>query len=197
MNAVSVYRYYQDTRLRIRNHVMPFFPKDMVTMKSGSGFHESCNEVFVKANSEGLVKTKKYSKEEADQKVPPPFWEYTKAPWYFGLAVKKFHRDPQLAMEVANVMTDKTNLPISRAEMKRQAQIAGVQNDSTATGAATYTVPTARASSDSSSVGGISSVEVVSSVEQKQLLWAKVTASKALKENTNIAKRMGKMEELT
>jgi hypothetical protein len=52
-----------------------------VTMKSGRGFHESCNEVFVKAYREGLVKTKKYSKEEAaDQKVPPPFWEYTKAP---------------------------------------------------------------------------------------------------------------------
>ena len=33
--------------------------------------------------------------------------------------------------------------------------------------------------------------------KKKQLLWAKVTASKALKENTNIAKRMGKMEELT
>ena len=81
MNAVSVYRYYQDTRLRIRNHVMPFFPKDMVTMKSGRGFHESCNKVCVKAYREGLVKTKKYSKEEAaDQKVPPPFWEYTKAP---------------------------------------------------------------------------------------------------------------------
>ena len=94
MNAVSVYRYYQDTRLRIRNHVMPFFPKDMVTMKSGRGFHESCNEVFVKAYREGLVKTKKYSKEEADQKVPPPFWEYTKAPWYFGLVVKKISPRP-------------------------------------------------------------------------------------------------------
>ena len=198
MNAVSVYRYYQDTRLRIRNHVMPFFPKDMVTMKSGRGFHESCNKVCVKAYREGLVKTKKYSKEEADQKVPPPFWEYTKAPWYFGLAVKIFRRDPQLAMEVANVMNDKTNLPISRAEMKRQVQIARVQNK-TASVAATSIDPTARApvASDSSSAGGISSVEVVSSVEKKQLLWAKVTASKALKENTNIAKRMGKMEELT
>ena len=50
MNAVYVYRYYQDdTRLRIRNHVMSFFPKDMVTMKSGRGFHESCNEAFIKA----------------------------------------------------------------------------------------------------------------------------------------------------
>jgi hypothetical protein len=191
MNAVSVYRYYQDTRLKIRNHVMPFFPKDMVTMKSGRGFHESCNEVFVKAYREGLVKTKKFSKEEADQKLPPPFWEYTKAPWYFGLAAKIFRRDPQLAMEVANVMNDKTNLPISRAEMKRQTQIARVQN-------VTDTVVIATRASDSSSAGGISSVgEVVSSVEKKQLLWAKVTASKAMKENTNIAKRMGKMEELT
>ena len=102
-------------------------------------------------------------------------------------------------MEVADVMADKTNLPISRAEMKRQKQIANadrVQN-ATATVAATYNGPTARASSDSSSVGGISSVEVVLSVEKKQLLWAKVATSKALKENTNIAKRMGKMEELT
>jgi hypothetical protein len=190
MNAVSVYRYYQDTRLKIRNHVMPFFPKDMVTMKSGRGFHESCNEVFVKAYREGLVKAKKFSKEEADQKLPPPFWEYTKAPWYFGLAAKIFRRDPQLAMEVANVMNDKTNLPISRAEMKRQTQIARVQN-------VTDTVVTATRASDSSSAGGISSVgEVVSLVEKKQLLWAKVTASKAMKENTNIAKRMGKMEEL-
>ena len=147
------------------------------------------------------MKTKKYSKDEADPKLPPPLWEYIKAPWYFGLAVKKFRRDPQLAMlEVANVVNDKTNLPISRAEMKLQKQIgsaaARVQND-TATVAAPCTVSTARTSaSTSSSAGGISSVEVVSSVEQKKLLWAKVTAAKALKENTNIAKRMGKMVEL-
>ena len=56
---------------------------------------------------------------------------------------------------------------------------------------------TARAASDSSSAGGISRVEIVhTSVQQNQLLWAKVTASKTLKENTNIAKRMEKMEEL-
>ena len=114
MNAISIYRYYQDTRMRIRNHhVMPFFPRDLATMKSGHGFRESCNEVFVKAYREGLVKTKKYSKEkQADQKLPPPFlWEYTKAPWYFGLAAKLFCCDPQLTMEIADVMTDKTNLP--------------------------------------------------------------------------------------
>ena len=78
MTAVAVYRYYQETRLKLRNHMMPFFPRDMATMKSGRGFHESCNEVFVKAYREGLVKTKKYSKEEADQKLPPPFWNSPK-----------------------------------------------------------------------------------------------------------------------
>ena len=122
---------------------MPYFPRDMATMKSGRGFHKSCNDVFVKAYREGLVKAKKYSKEEADQKLPPPFWEYTKAPWYFGLAANIFRRDSQLAMEVADVMADKTNLPISRAEMKRQARIARLQNVTTVTVAATYTVPTA------------------------------------------------------
>ena len=54
MTPVSVYRYYQDTRLRIRNHVLPFFPKGLVTMKSGRGFHETCNKVFIKAYREGL-----------------------------------------------------------------------------------------------------------------------------------------------
>ena len=63
----------------------------------------------------------------------------------------------------------------------------------------TSIAPTARAAvaSDSSSAGGIcTSVKVVPSVQQKHLLWAKATASKALKENTNIAKRMGKMKEV-
>jgi hypothetical protein len=196
MTALALYRYYQDTRSKVRNQVLPFFPKDLVSMKSGRGFHESCNEVYINAYRNGLTK-KQYTKEEADRMLPPPLWEYTRAPWYFGLLVKIFRRDPQLALQVADVMTDKTNMPISRAEIKRQKQVgiaaAGVASTSIVP---TATARAAAASSDSSSAGGISCVEVVPSVQQKQLLWAKVTASKALKENTNIAKRMGKMEEL-
>ena len=45
MTGLALYRYYQDTRAKVRNHVLPFFPKDLVNMKSGRGFHESCNEV--------------------------------------------------------------------------------------------------------------------------------------------------------
>jgi hypothetical protein len=137
---------------------------------------------------------KKYTKEQADQMLPPPFWEYTRAPWYFGLLVKIFRRDPQLALQVADVMNDKTNLPISRAEIKRQKQV-GIAAIAAAR-VQIPIVPTSVASDSSSAGGGYSSVAVVPSVQQKQLLWAKVTASKALKENTNIAKRMGKMEEL-
>ena len=179
MTALALYRYYQDTRSKVRNQVLPFFPKDLVSMKSGRGFHESCNEVFIKAYRDGLVK--KYTKEEADRMLPPPLREYTRAPWYFSLLVKKNCRDPQLvALYVADVMHDETNLPISRAEIERQKQVgiaaAGVQIPIVSTSI----VPTARVAvaSDSSSVGGISCVKVVPSVQQMQLLWAKITASK-------------------
>jgi hypothetical protein len=100
---------------------LPFFPKDLVSMKGGHGFHETCNEAYINAYRNGLMK--KYTKEEADQMVPPPLWEYTRAPWYVGLLIKIFRRDPQLALQVADVMNDKTNLPISRAEIKRQKQV--------------------------------------------------------------------------
>ena len=51
---------------------------------------------------------------------PPPNWEYSKAPWYLGLVVKIFRRDPQLALDVADVMTDLSNVPLSRAERRKQ-----------------------------------------------------------------------------
>ena len=54
--------------------------------------------------------------------LPPPNWEYLKSPWYFGLVVKIFRRDPQLALDVADVMTDLSNVPLSRAELKRRKQ---------------------------------------------------------------------------
>ena len=131
--------------------------------------------------------------------LPPPLWEYTRAPWYFGLLVKKFRCDPQLALQVADVMHDKTNLPISRAEIKRQKQVGIAAARVHIPIVSNSIAPTARATvpSDCSSADGYSSsVAVVPSVQQKQLPWAKVTASKALKEKTNIAKRMRKMEEL-
>jgi len=54
---------------------------------------------------------------------PPPLWEFSKLPWYLGLAVKIFRRDPHLSPNVADVMNDISNVPISRAALKRQKQM--------------------------------------------------------------------------
>ena len=50
VTALALYQYYQDTRSKVRNQqILPFFPKDLVSMKSGRGFHKSCNEVYINA----------------------------------------------------------------------------------------------------------------------------------------------------
>ncbi len=58
MPAHSLYRYYHDSRAKIRNQVLTYFPRTLVTMKSGRGFHESCNEVYVKAFREEMSTAK-------------------------------------------------------------------------------------------------------------------------------------------
>jgi hypothetical protein len=178
-------------------------------MKSGRGFHESCNEVYVKAFCEEKSTAKlrngalKYTKEEIDDLFPPQHWEFTKPSWYYGLLVKIYRRDPQLALDVAAVMKDRTNVPVSRAVLRRNAQEkARRMNDATPSPATDCSVLT---SSDSSFVTP-SSMNVRSSVAMhattsgaqtdSRLTWAKVIVSKAHAETTNIAKRMGKMEEL-
>ena len=125
MPAHSLYRYYHDSRAKIRNQVLPYFPRNLVNMRSGRGFHETCNEVYVKAYHREMSAlrlkdgTAKYTSEEIADLSPPQFWEFTKSPWYFGLLVKVFLRNPQLALDVASVMKDPANRPLSRAVMRR------------------------------------------------------------------------------
>jgi hypothetical protein len=62
-------------------------------MKSGKRFHESCNDVYVKAYCDEMAKMKcgsvlKYTKPEVDAMLPPHLWEYSKTPWIFGLSMK-------------------------------------------------------------------------------------------------------------
>ena len=95
-------------------------------MKSGHGFHETCNKIYVAGYSMQQKKgIPRYTKQEVAQMLPPPSWEYSKSPWYFGLVVKIFCRDPQLALDVVDVMTDLSNVPLSRAEMKGRKQATG------------------------------------------------------------------------
>ena len=177
-------------------------------MKSGRGFHESCNEVYVKAFREEMSTAKlrngtlKYTKEEIDDLFLPQHWEFTKSPWYYGSLVKIYCRDPQLALDVAAVMNDPNDVPVSCAVLRRNVQEKARQmNDATPSPPTDCSVLTL---SDSSfvtpSMNGRSSVAMHATTSgahtDSRLTWAKVIAFKAHAETTNIAERMEKMEEL-
>jgi hypothetical protein len=48
MTGDALYRYYLDLRSTMRSKIIPLFPTDFNTIKSGRDFHESVNEVFTK-----------------------------------------------------------------------------------------------------------------------------------------------------
>ena len=208
LTGVSLYRYYLDSRSKMRNHLIPLFPKEFVSMKSGRGFHESCNDVNTKAyrDEQALVNVRrnkatvpKFRKAEVEALVPPHLWEYSKVPWLYGLCVKHFRRSPHLAPDVIEVMNDVSNVLVSRATLKRQTQDAALAKKGSNGGSIKSGSSVSMASRDSVVGGGFIPVPVAPPVENattKKLLWAKVLASKSQAENTNIAKRMGKMEEL-
>ncbi len=203
MPAHSVYRYYLDSRAKVRNQIHPFFPRDFVTMKSGRGFHETCNQVYVKAFRLEMSTTKlrngafKYTKDEVDDMLPPQHWEFTKSPWLYGLMVKIYRRDPQLALDVSDVMKDCSNAPVSRAVLRRKSQHRARQyNADTAPSESAGTVDSSDLTSSPGEEIAVMHHPAPTSAHQDKLLWAKVTAAKAHAEATNIAKRMGKMEEL-
>ena len=105
----------------------------------------------------------------------------------------------RLAPDVIEVMNDVSNVLVSRATLKRQTQDAALAKKGSNVGSITSGSAVSMASRDSVVGGGFIPVPVAPPVENattKKLLWAKVLASKSQAENTNIAKRMGKMEEL-
>ena len=189
MPAHSLYQYYHDSRAKIQNQVLPYFPRNLVTMKSGRDFHESCNEVYIKAFCQEMSSSRlkngtlKYTKEEIDDTFPPQHWEFTKSPWYFGLLIKNFRRDPQLALHVADVMTDSSNLPVSRAAMRRQKQETALQHQQSKRIVDTTLSPPTDSSVLSTSqdvvimtptsTNNVSSATTLSA-HQDKLLWAKV-----------------------
>jgi len=124
MNGVSVYRSFQGTRAAIRNQVLPIFPTNFNSLKSGRGFHESVNAAITKEYRKTLLtrKVNPMTKEEAEQDTPPMFWEYKNKPWYYSLATKIFRRHLQLAPNVKDVAGDPANAPVLKAAQKRLAQ---------------------------------------------------------------------------
>jgi hypothetical protein len=113
----------------MRSQILPLFPTNFNTMKSGRGFHETINAALTKEYREECMTRQKepMTKEEAELELVPTYWDYKKKPWHFGLAVKIFRRHMQLAPNVNEVADDNINVTVSRAVLKRRSQWSTVQ----------------------------------------------------------------------
>ena len=113
----------------MRSQILPLFPTNFNTMKSGRGFHETINAALTKEYREECMTRQKepMTKEEAELELVPTYWDYKKKPWYFGLAVKIFRRHMQLAPNVNEVVDNNINVTVSRAVLKRRSQWTSVQ----------------------------------------------------------------------
>jgi hypothetical protein len=199
MTAHALLRNYNDCRSKMRSVIIPLLPANYATMKSGKGFHETFNQVFVDAYRKELMRTKSVSVEEANQVLPPPFWEYKKLPWFLGLCVKIFRKDPQLAPDVKKVLSDKTNETVSRAKLIRARQYRSRANFSSSSS------PPLSSSDEASNQclsqkkkQKIKSEQVEHDMEnRKRIAWARVSAAKALQVSSKVAFRLGRIEELT
>ncbi len=81
MTPEALYRYYMDSCSKMRSCIIPLLPSDFNKMKSGKGFHDTCNDAFVQQYRNEIIKVKKgcgnaMTQEEADHELPPPYWEY-------------------------------------------------------------------------------------------------------------------------
>ena len=107
--------------------------------------------------------------------------------WIFGLALKIFCRDPQLAPNVADVFSDVANLPVSRAELRSQTQRAfaiGKNNQSSTFKTLANISP--RTGGGCGAVVPPPATNPNDATTTKKLLWAKAIATTAQGENTNI-----------
>jgi len=182
MTPEALYRYYMDSRSKMRSCIIPLLPSNYNKMKSGKGFHDTFNDLFVQQYRSEIMKVNKgcgtmMTQEEADQELPPQFWEYKKSPWWFGLAVKNFRRDPQLAPIVTDVMGDASNAPQSRAMLKRKKEAM------TAVKIENHGIPMRFRKKNNKDV-------------DKKIVWAKVHTAKALEETANLGRRIGQLDEL-
>jgi len=190
MGPYAVYRYFSDSRRDMRATLIPLFPKDFHSMRSGKGFHDTCNDVFVvSAYRRELIATKGMTESDANKELPPQFWEYKKIPWCFSLTVKIFRRHPQLTPDVSKVLADKSNATVSRAALKRKKQCKQVGSSSCSTLASA--TPTTATSSKK-----IKADPEEVSHNNNPLVWAKVHTARAVAVQSNVVKRAGKMNEL-
>lgn len=184
INGLSVWRSYQGCRKEMRNVILPLFPTDFNTMKSGRGFHETINAVITKEYRKELTtRTKEpMTKDEADQELTPTYWEYKTKPWYFTLATKIYRRHMQVAPIVTDVAGDPASTPLSRAAQKRKAQ---------------YKLHPCANKKNGSSKSDLSSIiDVDTELEKRQKNKRKDTSVATALMTTNLTIRMAQMQEL-
>jgi hypothetical protein len=181
MGAGALWRYYQESRTKMRCSIIPLLPTNFCNMKSGKGFHDTFDEVFRSQFRRELHrKQSSMTVAEIDQALPPSFWDYKKSPWYFGLTVKIFRCHPQLAPDVHAVLSDIANAPQSRAEMLRYKQQSHVE----------------KAAEKKVKVEAGAALPITNLVlpqkegHQNQVVWAKVhIIAKAMEQNSNDTSR--------
>ncbi len=83
LTAEHLYCNYHDYRTKMRNILLPLFPKDLVTMKSSRGFNKSCKSVYVTTFGRGVSKLKEFHVvlKNTRGNLSPQYWEYTKSSW--------------------------------------------------------------------------------------------------------------------
>lgn len=193
MTGESLYRYFQDSRNKMRSILVPLLPPEFMTMKSGRGFHETCKEVIIKEFRRDRIRgtncREGVTHEEADQMLPPMYWQYKGQPWTYFLCVQIFRRHPQLAPNVADVLDDISNVPMSRAATKRKAQMERYNKSKLQMIAAApaVSVPAAAVRQEPTEV---------ETITQKHTTWAKVHMAKAMEENANVTRKLGEIEAL-
>jgi len=192
MSGEPLFLYFQDSRNKMRSFLVPLLPKDLMAMKSWRGFHETCHNIVVAQFRKEYVNGTNFrlamSQAEADQMIPPPFWEYKKPPWTFFLCVKIFRRHPQLAPNVVEVLNDIANRPESRAAMKRKAQVAAYEKRNKQM--KQIIVKQEEGNVQHSTVAD----QLVIARNQKKALWAKVHMAKAMAESANVTRKLGEID---
>ena len=196
MTAHALYRYYNDSRSKMRSVIIPLLPANYATMKSGKGFHETFNQVFVNAFRKELMRTKGISVEEANQVLPPPYWEYKKLPWFFGLCVKIFRKDPQLAPDVKEVMLDKSNETVSRAKLIRARQYRHRATNSLSSPSLSSSDEALPCTSKKKQKVKREQVDEEDKENRTRIAWARVNSAKALQVSSKVASRLGRFDEV-
>ncbi|KAI2512245.1 hypothetical protein MHU86_2121 [Fragilaria crotonensis] len=224
MTGDALYRNFQESRKKMRMIIIPLLPASFTTMKSGKGFHETCNDLVVtlfrREVHKGTVAKPGIPWSDAEQLLPPHMWEYKKPPWSFLLCVKIFRKHIQLAPNVADVMDDVTNIVESRDIVKRNAQVAAYRTTQHKKKRANTAVNSSRIKkefpddeddnrfvcpSDSASSSTVmpsksftvavrSEAVIAAETDRKHNAWAKVHMAKAIEENANVAKKMAEFD---